>query len=30
MNFLKYWTAENFEISTYKWGIKEKVNSTFK
>ena len=30
MNFLKYWTAENFEISTYKWGIKERANSTFK
>jgi hypothetical protein len=30
MDFLKYWSIENFEISTYKWGIKNRVNSTFK
>ena len=26
---LKFWTVDGFEISSYKWGISERVNSTY-
>jgi hypothetical protein len=28
-NPLKFWTADGFEISSYKWGISERINSTY-
>jgi hypothetical protein len=30
VDFLKHWSIENFEISTYRWGIKDRINSTYK
>ena len=29
VNGLKYWTPEEFEISSYKWNLSEKVNQTY-
>ena len=29
VNNLKYWTPEEFEISSYKWNLSEKVNQTY-
>lgn len=28
-NPLKFWTVDGFEISSYRWGISERVNSTY-
>jgi hypothetical protein len=30
MTPLKFWTVDGFEISTYRWSISERVNSTYK
>jgi hypothetical protein len=30
MNSLEYWTPEGFEISSYKYSLKERVNKTYK
>jgi hypothetical protein len=30
INTLKFWTPETFEISSYRWNLSEKVNSTYK
>jgi hypothetical protein len=30
MTPLKFWTIDGFEISSYRWGISERVNSTYK
>ena len=30
MEILKYWTVEEFEISSYKWTLKERINSTYR
>ncbi len=30
MEVLKYWTVNNFELSSYKWRLKEKMNKTIR
>ncbi len=30
MDTLKFWSPETFEISSYRWNLSEKVNSTYK
>lgn len=30
MEVLKYWTIENFEISSYRWHLKDRKNKTYK